>query len=127
VGGFVTHCRWNSILESLWHGVPMVPWPLYAEQHLNVFLLVDYLGIAVAMEVDRKRKNFVEAVELERAVRGLMGDAEDGRKAREKATEMKAVCRKAVESGGSSHTALQRLFDDLRKGVVANVRRSEAE
>jgi hypothetical protein len=127
VGGFVTHCGWNSILESLWHGVPMAPWPLYAEQHLNAFLLVDYLGVAVAMEVDRKRKNFVEAAELERAVRALMGDAEEGRKAREKATEMKAACRNAVESGGSSHAALQRLSDDLRKGAVADVRRSEAE
>ena len=73
VGGFVTHCGWNSILESLWCGVPMAPWPLYAEQHLNAFALVAAAGAAVAMEVDRRRGNFVEAAELERAVRSLMG------------------------------------------------------
>ncbi|XP_051183615.2 malvidin galactosylase UGT88C3 [Lolium perenne] len=115
VGGFVTHCGWNSTLESLWFGVPMVPWPLYAEQHLNAFTLVAYMGAAVPMKVDRKRNNFVEASELERAVKVLMdGDSDDGRKARETATELKAVCRKAVEKGGSSYCALGRLFEDIR-------------
>jgi hypothetical protein len=93
----------------------MVPWPLYAEQHLNAFTLVAYMGAAVAMKVDRKRNNFVEASELERAVKVLMdGDSDDGRKARETATELKAVCRKAVEKGGSSYCALGRLFEDIR-------------
>ncbi|XP_062190387.1 UDP-glycosyltransferase 88B1-like [Phragmites australis] len=119
VGGFVTHCGWNSTLESLWHGVPLVPWPLYAEQHLNAFELVAVTGVAVAMEVDRKRDNFVEAAELERAVRSLMGGGEEGRKAREKAAKAKAACRKAVEEGGSSYLSLQRLRDAIRSGAAA--------
>ncbi|OEL32549.1 UDP-glycosyltransferase 71A15 [Dichanthelium oligosanthes] len=113
VGGFVTHCGWNSVLESLWHGVPMAPWPLYAEQHLNAFELVSVMGVAVAMEVDRKRDNFVEAAELERALRSLMGGSEEGRKAREKATEAKALCRKAVEDGGSSDVSVQKLAREI--------------
>uniref|UniRef100_A0A0D9WZ73 Glycosyltransferase n=1 Tax=Leersia perrieri TaxID=77586 RepID=A0A0D9WZ73_9ORYZ len=118
VGGFVTHCGWNSTLESLWHGVPLVPWPLYAEQRLNAFELVADVGVAVPLKVDTKRDNFVEAAELERAVRSLMGgESGEGRKAREKAAEMKAVCRNAVEEGGSSHAALQRLRGAIRSGV----------
>jgi hypothetical protein len=117
VGGFVTHCGWNSTMESLWHGVPLAPWPLYAEQHLNAFELVAVVGVAVAMEVDRRRDNFVEAAELERAVRALMGGGEEGRKAREKAHEMKAACRKAVEERGSSYAALERLRHAIRKGA----------
>ncbi|KQK16104.1 UDP-glycosyltransferase 88B1 [Brachypodium distachyon] len=117
VGGFVTHGGWNSVLESLWFGVPMVPWPLYAEQHFNAFTLVAYMGVAVAMEVDRKRKNFVRASDLERAVVALMGDSDEGRKAREKATEMKAACRSAVEEGGSSYSALGSLAEEMIKGV----------
>ncbi|KAJ1288046.1 hypothetical protein BS78_02G058600 [Paspalum vaginatum] len=113
VGGFVTHCGWNSIMESLWFGVPMAPWPLYAEQHLNAFALVAGMGVAVAMEVDRRRGNFVEAAELERAVRVLMGDGEEGRNAREKAAEMQAACRKAVAGDGSSTAALKRLSNDI--------------
>uniref|UniRef100_A0A0A9CQ86 Malvidin galactosylase UGT88C3 n=1 Tax=Arundo donax TaxID=35708 RepID=A0A0A9CQ86_ARUDO len=121
VGGFVTHCGWNSVLESLWFGVPVAPWPLYAEQHLNAFALVAEMGVAVAMEVDRRRGNFVEAAELERAVRELMGgDGEEGRKAREKAKEIKKVCREAVEDGGSSSATLKRLCDDIigKRAVV---------
>ena len=119
VGGFVTHCGWNSILESLWFGVPVLPWPLDADQHFNAFVLVAHMGVAVAMEMDRKRDNFVEAAELERAVRALMGgESEEGRKAREKAAEMKAVCRNAVADGGSSHAALQRLSVALHRGAA---------
>ncbi|CAN6205468.1 unnamed protein product [Urochloa humidicola] len=118
VGGFVTHGGWNSALESLWHGVPMAPWPLYAEQHTNAFTFVAAMGIAVPLKVDRKRNNFVEAAELERAVKELMGGGEEGRKVREKALEMKAVCRNAVEEGGSSYAALQRLSEELYKGAV---------
>ena len=113
VGGFVTHCGWNSILESLWHGVPMAPWPLYAEQHLNAFELVSVMGVAVAMQVDRKRGNFVEAAELERVVRCLMGGSEEGRKAGKKAAEAKALCRKAVADGGSSEASLQKLAREI--------------
>ena len=115
VGGFVTHGGWNSVLESLWFGVPMAPWPLYAEQHLNAFTLVAYIGVAVEMKVDRKTNNFVEATELERAVKELMGSGEEGRKAREKAMEMRAACRNAVEEGGSSYAALRRLSEEMCK------------
>ncbi|KAF7011419.1 hypothetical protein CFC21_025732 [Triticum aestivum] len=120
VGCFVTHCGWNSTLESMWHGVPLVPWPLYAEQHLNAFELVSVVGVAVAMEVDRERDNFVEAAELERALRRVMcgGSEEEGAMAREKAMKMKAACRRAVEEGGSSHAALQRLRHAIRSGTT---------
>ncbi|KAG0545032.1 hypothetical protein BDA96_02G327200 [Sorghum bicolor] len=120
MGGFVTHGGWNSVLESLWFGVPMAPWPLYAEQHLNAFTLVAYMGVAVAMKVDRKRNNFVDAAELERAVKELMGGGEEGRKAREKAMEMKAAFRNAVEEGGSSYAALWRLSEEIMCKVDTN-------
>jgi UDP:flavonoid glycosyltransferase YjiC (YdhE family) len=114
----VTHGGWNSVLESLWHGVPMAPWPLYAEQHLNAFELVAAMGVAVPLKVDRKRDNFVEAAELEGAVKELMGGGEAGRKARGKAKEMMTVCREAVAEGGSSHAALQRLAQALHDGAA---------
>ncbi|GJN07359.1 hypothetical protein PR202_ga25183 [Eleusine coracana subsp. coracana] len=116
VGGFVTHCGWNSVLESLWHGVPMVPWPLYGEQHLNAFELVAEMGVAVELEMadrDEQGKSIVEAAGLDKAVRGVMGETQEGRKAREKAAETMAACRKAVAEGGSSHAALRKLVREI--------------
>ncbi|KAL1817394.1 hypothetical protein DCAR_0521823 [Daucus carota subsp. sativus] len=52
VGGFVSHCGWNSILESVWFGVPVATWPLYAEQQLNAFEMVNELGMAVDICID---------------------------------------------------------------------------
>jgi hypothetical protein len=116
VGGFVTHCGWNSVLEALRFGVPMAPWPLYAEQHLNAFELVVAMGVAVKMDVDRKRNNLVEAAELERALRCLMdGNGTEGRRARERAAEAKAACLKAVEGGGSSYGSLQAAAAAVRR------------
>ena len=46
VGGFVTHCGWNSVLEAIMGGVPMLAWPMYAEQRMNKVFLVD-LRLAV--------------------------------------------------------------------------------
>ncbi|KAF6996975.1 hypothetical protein CFC21_013242 [Triticum aestivum] len=118
VGGFVTHGGWNSTLEALWFGVPMVPWPRYAEQHLNAFTLVAYMGVALAMEVDRKRSNWVDASELELAVKALMdGGSDEGRKVREKAMAMKSACRKAVAEGGSSYSAMGRLSEEMINGA----------
>ncbi|PPS13049.1 hypothetical protein GOBAR_AA07583 [Gossypium barbadense] len=60
IGGFISHCGWNSILEILWFGVPITTWPLYAEQQLNAFKMVKELGLAVEMRLNyRKDSNEV--------------------------------------------------------------------
>jgi UDP:flavonoid glycosyltransferase YjiC (YdhE family) len=114
IGGFVTHCGWNSILESMWFGVPVIPWPLYSEQHLNEFLLVKEIHTAISLEFDRKNKGFVAAMELKRAIRQLMdAGSEEGRKVRDRSAEMKSACRKAVQMEGVSYIHLQKLAKDL--------------
>ncbi|KAL0906946.1 hypothetical protein M5K25_025482 [Dendrobium thyrsiflorum] len=113
VGGFVTHGGWNSILESLWYGVPMVTWPMYAEQHLNAFKMATEMGLAAEMAMDRRRGGWVTAEEVENKVRWLMEDNEEGRKVRERVKEMKAASREAVEKGGLSWHELDKVVTEL--------------
>ncbi|KAA3454895.1 UDP-glycosyltransferase 88A1 [Gossypium australe] len=70
VGGFVTHCGWNSVLESICTGVPMVAWLLYAEQKLNKILLLKELKLA--LPVNESENGLVRAEEVEKRVRELM-------------------------------------------------------
>ncbi|KAJ7964161.1 Glycosyltransferase [Quillaja saponaria] len=111
IGGFVSHCGWNSILESLWFGVPIVTWPMYAEQQLNAFMMVKELGLAVELRLDyRMGVDLVMAEEIEKAVKQLMDfDCE----VRKKVKEMGEMARKAVLRGGSSFNAIGQFIEDV--------------
>ncbi|XP_048420716.1 UDP-glycosyltransferase 71K2-like [Pyrus x bretschneideri] len=111
-GGFLSHCGWNSILESLWHGVPIATWPMYAEQQLNAFRMVRELGMALEMRLDYKRgsADVVGADEIERAVVGVM---EKDSEVRKKLEEMGKMARKAVKDGGSSFGSVGRFIEDV--------------
>ncbi|KAF5727334.1 putative Glycosyltransferase [Tripterygium wilfordii] len=111
IGGFVSHCGWNSILESLWHGVPIATWPLYAEQQLNAFRMVRELGLAVDLRMDyRGNVDLVMADEVERAVKDLMSDDNE---ARRKVKRMSEMARIAVMDGGSSFNSVGLLIEDI--------------
>ncbi|KAJ8645439.1 hypothetical protein MRB53_007187 [Persea americana] len=111
VGGFVSHCGWNSSLESIWFGVPMLAWPLYSEQKLNAFQLVRDYGLAVELSLDYEKDGWVSAEELEKGVRCLMGESEEGQKVRKRAEEMAEASKKAVAPGGSSFSTLELLAE----------------
>ena len=74
VGGFVSHCGWNSLLESVWYGVPVATWPIYAEQQINAFQMVKDLGLATEIKIDYNKDNdyVVSAHEIENGLRNLM-------------------------------------------------------
>ncbi|KAL6224674.1 hypothetical protein ACLB2K_003529 [Fragaria x ananassa] len=122
VGGFLTHCGWNSTLESITNGVPMITWPLYAEQRLNATLLTEELGVAIRSKVP-PWKNVVEREEIEEMVRKIMEDKE-GFALRDRTKNLKFSGAKALEQGGSSHNALSQftkhaeMFLQFANGVV---------
>ncbi|KAI3431876.1 EF-hand domain-containing protein [Psidium guajava] len=107
VGGFVTHCGWNSVLEAVAAGVALVAWPLYAEQHMNRNFLVQEMEMAIGVE-QRDGDGFVSGDEVERAVRELM-ESEQGRKLREKSWAMREKAAEAMGDSGSSTTTLAEL------------------
>nr|ARM65439.1 glycosyltransferase 3 [Aloe arborescens] len=111
VGAFVSHCGWNSTLEALCAGVPMIAWPMYAEQRMNRMLLVEEAKVAVAME--GYDKVMMRAEEVERKVRWVM-EEEGGKKLRQRAAALKEAADAAREEGGSSHKAWLELMSVIK-------------
>ncbi|MCL7029035.1 hypothetical protein MKW94_003114 [Papaver nudicaule] len=95
IAGFLTHCGWNSIIESLSSGVPMICWPFFADQQTNCSYTCKHWG--VGMEID----NEVKRDEVEKQVRELM-EGEKGKKMKNKAMEWKKKAEEATSPGGSS-------------------------
>ncbi|KAM0008592.1 putative anthocyanidin 3-O-glucosyltransferase [Helianthus debilis subsp. tardiflorus] len=112
VKGFVTHCGWNSILESLWYNVPIATWPLNAEQQLNAFLLVRELELAVELSLSYRSSvsGLVMADQIERAIYSLMDDLNP---VRENVKDISEKGRNAMIKGGSSFGTLEKLVQDM--------------
>ncbi|KAL5992458.1 hypothetical protein ACLOJK_013377 [Asimina triloba] len=106
VGGFLTHCGWNSMSESIYHGVPMLCWPYYGDQQPNCRQACNVLG--VGMEID----NQVTREKVEGAIKELMEGAK-GKEMRTNAAKWKEESRKATRPGGSSHGNFERIVYDL--------------
>ncbi|CAA6662561.1 unnamed protein product [Spirodela intermedia] len=105
VGGFLSHCGWNSVLESLSRGVPLIGWPMAAEQFYNSNMLEE---LGVCAELGRGVEQRVSSVEVERVV-GLVLGGEKGEDMRRKAASAAKTMRAASEEGeekGSSIAAL---------------------
>ncbi|KAE8723398.1 anthocyanidin 5,3-O-glucosyltransferase-like [Hibiscus syriacus] len=114
VGGFVTHCGWNSVLEAVVAGVPMIAWPLYAEQHLNRNILVEDMKMAIPVE-QRDGDGFVIGTELEKRVRELM-EMENGKVLRERSMKMKQKALASLGPTGCSIKALTKLVELWNQG-----------
>ncbi|KAK1366551.1 Glycosyltransferase [Heracleum sosnowskyi] len=109
VGGFVTHCGWNSILEGVCAGIPMIGWPLYAEQRINKAILVEEIRVGLGLEESDGRR-FVSGVEIEKRVRELM-ESDSGKNIRRRVEELRDAAKVAMsDENGSSRIALAKLI-----------------
>nr|AFJ52915.1 UDP-glycosyltransferase 1 [Linum usitatissimum] len=119
IGGFMSHCGWNSILESLWHGVPMLAWPMYAEQQMNAFYMTTELGLAVELRADYRiwksdedGEMVVKGDEIARKIEMVMDKHSEVRK---KVKEMSELGRRALNEGGSSFDGIDGFMDLVLK------------
>nr|XP_011458504.1 PREDICTED: anthocyanidin 3-O-glucosyltransferase 7-like [Fragaria vesca subsp. vesca] len=109
VGVFVTHCGWNSILESIVGGVPMICRPFFGDQNLNMKTVEAVWGIGVGIEGGvLTKQGAVKALELI-----LRGEA--GNEMREKIKVLRSLARSAVEDNGSSSKAFNSLVNIVTK------------
>ncbi|KAI3910292.1 hypothetical protein MKW92_012947 [Papaver armeniacum] len=119
IGGFMTHCGWNSTLEGISAGVPMITWPLFAQQLHNENFVTRVLKTGIRLGTQKWNRWFetddvsAKKDEIKNAINQLMGDGEEAKEMRSKAKELGELARKAVEEGGSSYTELTSLLKEL--------------
>ncbi|CAD6339133.1 unnamed protein product [Miscanthus lutarioriparius] len=115
VGGFVSHCGWNSVMESLAAGKPMLAWPMIAEQHLNARHVANIIGVGVRIAL-KAGADVVGSAEVEEKVRELMdAECKSAKQMRERAAWAQQAARSAVSHGGTSAMALQKLVEELQE------------
>lgn len=116
VGGFLTHCGWNSVSESIWCGVPMICYPLDYDQPINRKLVVDDWKIGVNLCEGAS----VDRVEVSEKVKMVMtGDVSE--RLRQEAKKVNAEVQNALESEGSSEANFDRFLKDLKAKLAANM------
>ncbi|KAJ3701039.1 hypothetical protein LUZ61_004744 [Rhynchospora tenuis] len=108
IGGFMTHCGWNSLLEAISMGVPMITWPRFGDQFVNENLVVDVLRIGVSLDV--KAPHFanmnvvvVKSDDIRKAVNDLMDGGIEADERRERCKDFSEKAKKAIEGATSPH------------------------
>ncbi|XBH73282.1 hypothetical protein VPH35_100403 [Triticum aestivum] len=114
LGGFVTHCGWNLVLEAVTAGVPMVTWPRYADQFNNEKLVVELLKVGGNIGA----KDYAPGIDAHKVIAGEV-IAESIQRLMEsdaiqkKAKDLGLKARSTVEKGESSYDDVGRLMDVL--------------
>ncbi|XP_047983406.1 UDP-glycosyltransferase 73D1-like [Salvia hispanica] len=117
VGGFLTHCGWNSTIEGVCAGVPMLTWPMFAEQFVNEKLIVDVLRIGVRVGVqmpvrwgeEERVGVVVRKGQVKEAVEVLM----EGQDRRRRARDLGVIAMSKMETGGSAQRNIALLIQDI--------------
>ncbi|MQM19638.1 hypothetical protein Taro_052647 [Colocasia esculenta] len=110
VGAFLTHSGWNSTLESISSGVPMVCWPFFFDQMVNSRYVSEVWRAGVDM------KDICDRATVEKMVRAVM-EGETAEKLRKNAAALAEMVRSCVGEGGSSRVSLEKLVRDTKLGV----------
>lgn len=116
VGAFVTHCGWNSTIEGIAAGKPMVTWPVSAEQFFNEKLVTDVLKIGVAVGVQQWVTVYGDRITsgaVEKAVTRIM-TGEEAKEMRSRVEALAGMAKRAIEEDGSSYSNLNALIEELR-------------
>ena len=115
LGCFVTHCGWNSTMESLVSGVPVVAFPQWGDQNTNAKLIEDAWKTGVRVDHDVNEEGVVQAEEIRRCLDVVMGSGEKGKELRRNAKKWKILAREAAKEGGPSDRNLKTFLNDVEE------------
>lgn len=110
VACFITHCGWNSMLEAITAGKPMIGYPKWTDQPTNAKLIADVFRTGIRMEQDGD--GFVATEEVERAIEKVL-EGPTSEEFKKNATELKRAARETVAHGGSSDRNIQSFVNEI--------------
>ncbi|KAK2384179.1 phloretin 4'-O-glucosyltransferase [Trifolium repens] len=113
LGCFFTHCGWNSTLESLVSGVPMVAFPQWTDQKTNAKLVEDVWKIGVRVDDKVNEDGVVGREEIRKCLEVVMGSGEKGEEMKKNAKKWKELAREAGKEGGPAEKNLRSFLDDI--------------
>nr|XP_027191872.1 zeatin O-glucosyltransferase-like [Cicer arietinum] len=105
IGGFMSHCGWNSCMESITMGVPIAAWPMHSDQPRNRVLVTEVLKVGLVVNDWTHKDELVKASVLENVVRRLMATKE-GDEMRQNAIKLKNEILKSKDAGGVCNVEL---------------------
>ncbi|KAM3702240.1 hypothetical protein ACJW31_04G011000 [Castanea mollissima] len=110
VGCFMTHCGWNSTLEALSLGVPMVAMPQWTDQQTNAKFIVDVWKVGVRIKLDERGIATKEEIEL--CIKEVI-EGERGKEMKMNSVRWKELAKEAVDEGGSSDKNIEEFVAKL--------------
>ncbi|XP_010024031.2 zeatin O-glucosyltransferase [Eucalyptus grandis] len=113
-GGFLSHCGWNSCMESISMGVPILAWPMHSDQSSNAVLITQVLKIGLMVQDCMSQDKVVKSSAIQGAVEALMA-SEQGDEMRKSAAELGAAVRGSMDEGGVSRVELDSFITHISR------------
>lgn len=121
IGGFLTHCGWNSILEGIWCSLPMLCYPLLTDQFTNRKLVVDDWNIGLNLidhnGIDIANKPMITRNEVVEKINRLMGSGPYADELRKNVKEIRKMLENALSSNGTSQRNFSQFLEDLKSTI----------
>ncbi|XP_058205366.1 UDP-glycosyltransferase 87A2-like [Rhododendron vialii] len=114
IGGFLTHCGWNSTMESIFAGVPMLTFALCLDQMHNSKIIVEDLGVGMTLKGVVGLENVIGREEIAETVKRFMDlDGKESKEMRRRAKELQEICHRAIDTSGSTEANVTDFVESL--------------